>query len=191
MTICCERGDLQTFRRLMSENPESLKTCGDLCIEYASENGHVDIVKELLRHGVDPNSRTIEDETPLHNASYNGHLDIVKELLMVGSHINAICYEGWTPLHCATVHNYFNIVKELLSHGADANKQAFGDGSTALHFAIENNDLALVQALVPYANLDLKTDDGYTVFDLNTTDAIKQYLYDYRNGADIKEPEFD
>lgn len=189
LETCCEIGDLETFRQLMLEDPNGLNTCGDMCIDYASQNGHLDLVRELLLHGVDPNSRNIEDQTPLNNASYYGHLNVVKELLLNGTDINAICCEGWTPLHCAVFNRYHEITTQLLAHGADANLQIFDGGSTALHFAVENNDLAIVQELVPYSNLELKTDDGCSVFDLKTTEAIKQYLYDYRNGPDIKEPE--
>jgi hypothetical protein len=36
--------------------------------------------------------------------------------------------------------------------------------------------------------LDLKDDKGRTVFEIDTIDEIKQYLHDYRDGLDIKEP---
>lgn len=196
VTTCCEVGDLETFKRLMNENPKRLEMCGDMCIDYASNNGHLHMVRELLRYGVDPNSRNLEDETPLHNASYFGHLEIVKELLIAGtdiSHcvIDAICREGWNALHCATTCGYLDIVRELLKYNADTNKQTYSDGSTALHFAVEDNNLALVQELISHTNLNLKNDGGCTVFELDTTDEIKQYLYEYRYGVDIKEPVYE
>jgi ankyrin repeat protein len=129
-------------------------------------------------------------------------LEIVKELLSAGtdiSHyvIDAICHKRWTVLYCASANGYLDIVRELLKYSADANKQTF-DGSTAyvthtplrVHFAVDDDNLAFVQELISYTNLDLKNNNGCTVFDIKTRDPIiEQYLYEYRYGFGIKEPE--
>jgi ankyrin repeat protein len=159
LVTCCEIGDLETFRRLINENPDGLKTCGDLCIEYASKNGHLDIVRELLMHGVDPNSRNYEEQTPLDRACYYGHLDIVKELLRAGVDVNMTDDIGWTPLHGATINGYFDIVRELLKYNANPNKQTC-DGSTVLHHAIDSKNLTLIQELIPHCDLALKNIDA-------------------------------
>jgi ankyrin repeat protein len=64
LVTCCETGVLETFRRLITENPHSIKTYRSLCMDHTSKNGYIDIIRELLIQGVNPNSRNSNGETP-------------------------------------------------------------------------------------------------------------------------------
>ncbi|CAK4722027.1 unnamed protein product, partial [Aphanomyces euteiches] len=55
---------------------------------WASRNGHLDIVKELLAHNAFVNSPDVAGCTPLDDAAYNGYLNIAKELLAHGASVN-------------------------------------------------------------------------------------------------------
>ena len=47
----------------------------------ASENGHLEIVKDLVENGADVNSKDEDGKIALNKASSSGHLEIVKYLV--------------------------------------------------------------------------------------------------------------
>lgn len=51
-----------------------------IALEWAADKGRLDIVKELISQGADPNSRSA-----LAWAARNGHLEVVKHLVSVGA----------------------------------------------------------------------------------------------------------
>lgn len=57
----------------------------DNALKWASEKGHLDVVKYLVKHGSDINA---EHNYALVHASQNGHLDVVKYLVENGANIN-------------------------------------------------------------------------------------------------------
>ena len=87
---------------------------------YASDNGHIEVVRELINRGADINAMTIKSwdiydagSTALDIARIENHQDIVriiqKKEQEIESLINA-CSEG-----------HIEIVKELTEKGADIN----------------------------------------------------------------------
>ncbi|KAH9106296.1 hypothetical protein AeMF1_018064 [Aphanomyces euteiches] len=82
-------------------------------LNSASRRGHLNIVRELLAHGV-----SVEAADKVNLASFKGHLEVVKELLAHGALIDAANKDGWTPLYSASYYGHLEVVKELLAHGA-------------------------------------------------------------------------
>ncbi|CZS75070.1 unnamed protein product [Fusarium graminearum] len=111
------------------------------------KNGHLEILKMLLKKGVDVAAADKDGRTPLHLASQNGHLEIVKMLLENGVDAAAADKDGWTPLHEAVWSGHLEIVKMLLENGVDA-AAADKDGSTPLHRASQNGHLEIVKMLL-------------------------------------------
>ena len=58
-------------------------------LNFASINGHLEIVKYLVENGADIHFNKFND-TPLRSTSVNGHLEIVKYLIMNGVKINCM-----------------------------------------------------------------------------------------------------
>src|SRR3990167_2384205 len=88
-------GNLDRVRELLSVDTESRKVILNITDEYdrtplhwASFKGHLEIVKELLFNGTDPNITNNSRQTPLFRASRNGHLEVVKVLLHGGADPN-------------------------------------------------------------------------------------------------------
>ena len=52
---------------------------------YASQKGHLEVVKYLKSVGADIHVKDKYGLTPLHFASLNGHLEVVKYLKSVGA----------------------------------------------------------------------------------------------------------
>ena len=77
----------------------------------AVETGNVQMVRELLARGADPNSKDLRfDETALMYAGSNGRAEVVKLLLEKGADVNMNASVGGAAC-----------VKLLLEHGANVN----------------------------------------------------------------------
>jgi len=82
------KGNLEIAKLLLSSGSKTGHQSGFSLIQ-ASRYGYLDIVKELIHHGDDPNAKDIDDYTPLHYAAKNGHNKVVRFLLKNGSKTNA------------------------------------------------------------------------------------------------------
>lgn len=99
--------------------------------------------------------------TPLHYAVMNGQKEIVSAIANKFCDIDATDNEGNTPLFYS-VGKGKDIMNILLQSGADING-VNSDGKTALHKAVEDNDLESVSFLTDNgANLNIKDQDGHT-----------------------------
>lgn len=92
-------------------------------LHHAANNGHLDIVKELLKEPGTP--RNIPDNngfTPLHLACKYGHMEVVKFLVIaypdVGADVNAQTIAGNTPLHLACYNKNIDAVTFLIDNKA-------------------------------------------------------------------------
>ena len=88
-------------------------------LHLACQNGHLQVVKELIKAGADPQAEAEYKRTPLHLACQNGHLQVVKELIEAGANPQAEAEYKLTPLHLACQNGHLEVVKELIKAGAD------------------------------------------------------------------------
>ncbi|KAH9073520.1 ankyrin repeat-containing domain protein [Lactarius deliciosus] len=111
--------------------------CGNAgtALHAASDAGHVQVVRSLLKCGVDVDPRGIWNQSPLQLASIEGHLDVVRCLLEHGADANSQNDNHRTPLSYAAVRGHLGVVRVLLGHNADANSQD-KDGLTPMHKAL-------------------------------------------------------
>ena len=101
-------------------------------LHSASSEGHLQVVRYLLRRGINVNVRNSGDDTPLLLASGQGHLDVVQCLLEHGADMNLLDDQNNTPLTLAAYSGHVNVVRFLLEHNADVNSRD-EDGYTPLH----------------------------------------------------------
>ena len=101
-------------------------------LHSASYGGHLQIVRSLLRHGVDVDVRDHFNRTPLSCASWGGHCDIIRCLLEHGANVTVSDDSHNTPLTWAVFYGQVNTLRVLLEHGADVGSRDM-DGSTPLH----------------------------------------------------------
>lgn len=114
---------------------------GWTALRQAASSGNLEIVRQLIRSGADPNNGT-----PLASAAFRGTIEIVKELLTSGAHINDRDSEGNTALMQAASQGHVEVIDLLIQNGADIN---FGNkyNQTALGLAIEGKHDEAVQHL--------------------------------------------
>ncbi|MCY3975093.1 MAG: ankyrin repeat domain-containing protein [Simkaniaceae bacterium] len=124
-----------------------------------------DVIRWLLRSGVDVHHRDHENKTVLFTAACHGDPKIVEELLEygAGAEINVCSSKGETPLIQACAYGHTEVVKELLKccPVPDACDHI---GRTAINMAAQRSDgLAIVRELLEYgADLDLADNEGVT-----------------------------
>jgi ankyrin repeat protein len=87
-------------------------------LQEAVLRGQIDLVTLLLEKGADPNTRTAQGSTPLHDAALKGHKEIVELLLGRGARLEASNGSGATPLHDAALGGHRAVVELLIERGA-------------------------------------------------------------------------
>ena len=127
---------------------DTLSKCTPLIV--ASSEGHVDIVRELLRAGADiHNKDSVLGRTALHYACNSGHILVVQLLLDRGSPLNEPDdYDNHTPLILAVYFGHEEVASELLQRGADIHVKSKKNGRTALHIACLKGHLKCAQVLL-------------------------------------------
>lgn len=90
-------------------------------LHYASREGHIRSLENLIRLGACINLKNNNNESPLHFAARYGRYNTVKQLLdsEKGTFIINECDgEGLTPLHIASQQGHTRVVQLLLNRGA-------------------------------------------------------------------------
>ena len=132
----------ELVEHLCSKYPQCVSAqCGRLgtALHSASSAGHHQIVRSLLRHGVDVDVQGRWNCTPLRFASESGHRDVVLCLLDHGADVNSLEDSHNTPLNWAACCGHVDVVRVLLEHDADVNSKDYY-GATPLHNATYGSD---------------------------------------------------
>lgn len=88
---------------------------------YASEKGHIEIIRLLLRNGANPNAQSNTGMTPLLflACSRTQYLKAALDLIKGGANANLVDKDGMSPLMAAAYRNHEALAALLQSKGAD------------------------------------------------------------------------
>ena len=123
--VAAEKGDLDKVKELVAKgaNPDLADEYGDVPINRAAVEGHLDVVKFLVEHGAMYHSPGI-GLYPLDGAAGNGRLDVVKYLVEEkGVPVNQRTDAGAPPLIGAAADMHVDVVQYLVNKGADPNQR--------------------------------------------------------------------
>ena len=152
-----EHGDLRTLRKLMRTGvalEQVDEASGMAPLALAAYCGRLDMVRILLRAGVDPDWGGAT--TPLEAAAVEGHVDVAAELIDAHADVNRPVADGFTPLITAASTGNLEMVRTLLDAGA--NPMVIDDeGQTALAVAKKKGHQEIAAVLKAF----LSNGNGY------------------------------
>ena len=122
-----------------AEVNETIPSTGQTALMWATAEGHLDVMGELIAADADVHARSTIGFTPLLFATRNGDLESARLLLDAGARVNDIGSDGTHPLPLAIVSGHDELALALLERGADANGTMHGVG--ALHAAAGSVDM--------------------------------------------------
>lgn len=111
-------GDCETLAKLLALSPEWVNevVCKSTALHFAAENGHDNIVAQLLAAGFRQlDAQSGKGHTALHLAASNGHPKVVAQLLAAGSSLSIVDMQRRTPLHLAALRGHDNSRSFFLS----------------------------------------------------------------------------
>uniref|UniRef100_A0A1Y1NC46 RING-type E3 ubiquitin transferase n=1 Tax=Photinus pyralis TaxID=7054 RepID=A0A1Y1NC46_PHOPY len=161
------QGQLETVQRLLEDVPRGMvdmRSGGKTSLQVAAHQGHVQVVKLLLRNGAAVNASDSDGDTCLHYAAFGNQSEVLELLIQNRADLNTSNRSGCTALHIAAHKQPARCVQILLAAGADPNgRDLYGD--TALHDAIGKDSYQVIELLCTAASTDftLKNKRGFNV----------------------------
>jgi len=120
--------------------------------------GHLEIVRVLLEHNADVNSRDKDGLTPLHKAVFSDNSKgdcIVRLLLEHGANPNARDNKCRTPMHLVSQRLvsslWLEVARILLAHGTDVDAES-EEGMTPFQVASASGQAEIAQLLLEYCS---------------------------------------
>uniref|UniRef100_W5M175 E3 ubiquitin-protein ligase MIB1 n=1 Tax=Lepisosteus oculatus TaxID=7918 RepID=W5M175_LEPOC len=134
---------------------------GHTAMQAASQNGHVDVLKLLLKHNVDLEAEDKDGDRAVHHASFGDEGSVIEVLHRGGADLNARNKRRQTPLHIAVNKGHLQVVKTLLDFGCHPSLQD-SEGDTPLHDAIsKKRDDMLSVLLEAGADVTITNNSGF------------------------------
>ncbi|KAI4349248.1 hypothetical protein L6164_009861 [Bauhinia variegata] len=137
----------QEVKELLSKQNRS----GETALYIAAENGHIDMVKELLKYcdiGL-ASFKARNGFDAFQIAAKNGDLEILKVLIEAIPELSmTVDQSNTTALHTAAAQGHIEVVNFLLDKGSNFVTIAKSNGKTALHSAARYGHVEVIKALL-------------------------------------------
>lgn len=125
-------------------------------LSLATKSNYKEVVRMLVRAGVDINWTDRNGESALHVAARYGHHECAR-ILMEGTesqHADPAVVENlyeWTPLHVAAIDGHIEVVSQLMTAGVDVSRPD-SSGWTAKEHAALRGHMDIARLLAPYTH---------------------------------------
>jgi E3 ubiquitin-protein ligase mind-bomb len=120
---------------------------GNTALQTASQNGHIEIVKCLLRNGANIEEEDKDGDRAVHHASFGDEPEVVDLLARNSADLNARNKRRQTPLHVSVNKGHMGVIRVLLQHHCHSSLQD-SEGDTPLHDTISKKRDDMVALLL-------------------------------------------
>jgi ankyrin repeat protein len=122
LEVASGQGDVDSVNAILSKGV--IVNVANRALHGACQNGHLEVVRALLNHGADINSKDGYGNTSLHSVcnrfrENESVIAIVTELLSQGADLHVKNNQGYTVLGLANISNLSLTVALLREHGAE------------------------------------------------------------------------
>ena len=159
LQLACANGDLLTVDKLLKKDADVVifDSQGLTPPLLAIQNGHLEIVRALLRCNAYRDLNGEREVALLNIAVENGHVEVLKLLLGQLPGKTASQNQAQTALHIGVLKGHLGVVRFMLEHGTDVNVRN-NDGRTPLILALWKGFFEIVKLLLD-AGADLNVCD--------------------------------
>lgn len=134
---------------------------GHTALQAASQNGHVDVIKTLMKFDLDMEVEDKDGDRSVHHAAFGDEPAVIEILHRGGADLNARNKRRQTPLHIGVNKGHIGVVKALLEIGCHPSLQD-SEGDTALHDAISKKRDDMITLLLEYhADITIANNNGF------------------------------
>uniref|UniRef100_A0A146LRU8 RING-type E3 ubiquitin transferase n=1 Tax=Lygus hesperus TaxID=30085 RepID=A0A146LRU8_LYGHE len=149
-------GDVQTCEEVLLRKEADVNGMfgGHTALQAASQHGHIEVVKLLLKHSADVEIEDKDGDRAIHHAAFGNEPAVIELLAKAGADLNIRNNRRQTPLHLGVNKGYIGVVKALLKLGCHPSLQD-SEGDTPLHDAISKKYDDMVTLLLDH-NADIK-----------------------------------
>lgn len=162
--VACSKGHVDVVEWLLKQDPTVIDDVSpDLkrgALHYAANRkSHPKIISLLLDAGMDVNSKSLNDWTPLHYAACEARLDMCQVLYEYNVDLHAEMGGGGNALTLAACSKNEELTKWLIDKGVSPNVQD-KQGLTPLHRLARFGDLSMTKIFVEYGHADINILDN-------------------------------
>ncbi|RWS13087.1 E3 ubiquitin-protein ligase mind-bomb-like protein [Dinothrombium tinctorium] len=130
-------------------------------LQAASQNGHLEVIKILLKYNADVEIEDKDGDRAVHHAAFGDEPGVIEALARAGADLNARNKRRQTPMHIAVNKGHVGVVKSLLELGCHPSLQD-SEGDTALHDAISKKRDDMLSLLLDHnADITLTNNNGF------------------------------
>ena len=112
------KGDSDLVSTLLQDGEDVSRRSedGETALHRAADGGHIEVVKILLKSGVDLGAQTYgRNATALYRAAYRGHCDVVEALLNAGAQVETKNLNKWMAFHSSAQYGHLGVMNLLLN----------------------------------------------------------------------------
>lgn len=124
---------------------------GKSLLHYAVLGSAIDVIKELLKRGINVNSLDNDNETPIFDCARKAKLEIAKLLIINNANLNIKNNKGESLLHLASYKGDKSFIKLLIENDINLNTLT-NEGLYPVHYAILASNINIIKTLLSESN---------------------------------------
>ncbi|XP_072169897.1 E3 ubiquitin-protein ligase MIB1-like [Diadema setosum] len=156
-------GDAHKCEEIMQRQDANVNVqfAGHTALQAASQNGHGDVLKVLIRHNADMEVEDKDGDRAIHHAAFGDEPHVIELLHEENADLNARNKRRQTALHIGVNKGHYGVVKTLLELGCHPSLQD-SEGDTPLHDAISKKRDDILSLLLDHnADICVTNNNGF------------------------------